>query len=121
MAKFRKIGFVFQFHNLLPEFTLFENVCLPCYLGNFHKKEVDQKSGAILTLLGLHHLNRRFPADVPKGELQRIAVARRRRERQVSQLRDMGNLICKTWTTRSTIRNRSGHSIAEASKTFRWP
>jgi lipoprotein-releasing system ATP-binding protein len=76
LAKFRKIGFVFQFHNLLPEFTLFENVCLPCYLGNFHKKEVDQKAGEILTLLGLHHLNHRFPADVSGGELQRIAVAR---------------------------------------------
>ena len=78
LAQFRnkKIGFVFQFHNLLPEFTLFENVCLPGYLGNFPKKEVEKKADELLALLGVSQLKNHFPADASGGELQRIAVAR---------------------------------------------
>jgi lipoprotein-releasing system ATP-binding protein len=78
LAQFRsnKIGFVFQFHNLLPEFTLFENVCIPGYIGDFPRKEVEQKANELLSLLGLSHRKNYFPADSSGGERQRAAVAR---------------------------------------------
>ncbi|CDG50011.1 ABC transporter ATP-binding protein [Cardinium endosymbiont of Bemisia tabaci] len=78
LATFRnkKIGFVFQFHNLLPEFTIFENICIPGYIGAFSKKEVVQKASYLLDLLGISHRKNHLPEAVSGGERQRAAVAR---------------------------------------------
>lgn len=78
LAEFRnkKIGFVFQFHNLLPEFTLFENVCMPGYIGGFSKKEVEKKANELLCLLEIDHRKNHLPSDISGGERQRTAVAR---------------------------------------------
>lgn len=78
LATFRnkKIGFVFQFHNLLPEFTLFENICIPGYIGFFPKKEVVQRANDLLSLLGISHRKNYLPEAVSGGERQRAAVAR---------------------------------------------
>ena len=78
LATFRnkKIGFVFQFHNLLPEFTLFENICIPGYIGASSKKEVVQKADELLSLLGISHRKNHLPEAVSGGERQRAAVAR---------------------------------------------
>ena len=72
----KRIGLVFQFHNLLPEFTLFENICIPGYIGAFAKKEVEQKADELLDLLGINHRKNYLPANVSGGERQRAAVAR---------------------------------------------
>ncbi|WP_317614976.1 ABC transporter ATP-binding protein [Candidatus Cardinium hertigii] len=78
LAEFRNknIGLVFQFHNLLPEFTLFENICIPGYIGNFSKKEVEKKANELLSLLGISHRKNYLPTDISGGERQRAAVAR---------------------------------------------
>ena len=78
LARFRNqhIGLVFQFHNLLPEFTLFENVCIPGYIGGFPKKEVEQKAYALLDLLGIGHRKNYLPVHISGGERQRTAIAR---------------------------------------------
>jgi lipoprotein-releasing system ATP-binding protein len=78
MAAFRNkhIGFVFQFHHLLPEFTAIENVCIPGWLGNRKKKEVEQRAGELLQLLGLAERIDHKPNALSGGEQQRVAVAR---------------------------------------------
>jgi lipoprotein-releasing system ATP-binding protein len=78
MAAFRNkhIGFVFQFHHLLPEFTAIENVCIPGWLGNRKKKEVEQRAGELLQLLGLAERTDHKPNALSGGEQQRVAVAR---------------------------------------------
>ncbi|WP_243518322.1 MULTISPECIES: ABC transporter ATP-binding protein [unclassified Candidatus Cardinium] len=78
LAAFRnkKIGFVFQFHNLLPEFTLFENICIPGYIGSSAKESVAQKANDLLSLLGISHRKNHLPEAVSGGERQRAAVAR---------------------------------------------
>ncbi len=78
LSEFRnkKIGFVFQFHNLLPEFTAFENVCLPGYIGGFDRKTVENRAGELLSLMGLEGRERHKPAQLSGGEQQRVAIAR---------------------------------------------
>ena len=78
LAAFRNkyIGFVFQFHNLLPEFTAIENVCLPGYIGNFNKKDVDKRGHELLQLLGLEKKIHFKPNTLSGGEQQRVAIAR---------------------------------------------
>jgi lipoprotein-releasing system ATP-binding protein len=78
LADFRNksIGFVFQFHNLLPELTAFENICLPGYIGNFDKKLVHKKAENLLERLSLTHRTHYRPADLSGGEKQRVAIAR---------------------------------------------
>ncbi|MEC9209734.1 MAG: ABC transporter ATP-binding protein [Bacteroidota bacterium] len=78
VSKFRnqEIGFVFQFHNLLNEFTALENVCLPAYLNNTSKKEAERKGLELLNLLGLANRSEHKPDELSGGEQQRIAVAR---------------------------------------------
>lgn len=78
LATFRnkKIGFVFQFHNLLPEFTLFENICIPGYIGFLSKKEVAQRANDLLALLDISHRKNHLPEVVSGGERQRAAIAR---------------------------------------------
>lgn len=78
LAHFRNknIGFIFQFHNLLPEFTSFENVCIPGYIGKRPQKEVETRAKELLDLLGLKDRMNHKPNEMSGGEQQRTAVAR---------------------------------------------
>jgi len=78
LAKFRnkEIGFVFQFHNLLVEFTALENVCLPAFIAGTSRKKAEQKGMELLTLLGLSNRANHKPDELSGGEQQRVAVAR---------------------------------------------
>ncbi len=78
LAAFRNksIGFVFQFHNLLPEFTALENVCMPGYIGRNSKSSVESKGKELLKLLHLADRDHHKPANLSGGEKQRVAVAR---------------------------------------------
>ncbi len=78
LAAFRNlhIGFVFQFHHLLPEFTAIENVCLPAFINNTSKKEAEKKALELLDLLGLKERAQHKPSELSGGEQQRVAVAR---------------------------------------------
>jgi len=78
LAAFRNkhIGFVFQFHHLLPEFTALENVCIPGWLAGRKKKEVEKEANELLQLLGLSSRLENKPNQMSGGEQQRVAVAR---------------------------------------------
>ena len=78
LAAFRNkhIGFVFQFHHLLPEFTALENVCIPGWLAGRKKKEVEERAKDLLQLLGLNDRLENKPNQMSGGEQQRVAVAR---------------------------------------------
>jgi len=78
LAAFRNkhIGFVFQFHHLLPEFTALENVCIPGWLAGRNKNEVREKAKGLLKILGLVDRNENKPNQLSGGEQQRVAVAR---------------------------------------------
>ncbi|MGE5518849.1 MAG: ABC transporter ATP-binding protein [Candidatus Dadabacteria bacterium] len=78
LAAFRNkhIGFVFQFHHLLPEFTALENVCIPGWLTRKSKSEVKVKAQELLTILGLSERLENKPNQLSGGEQQRVAVAR---------------------------------------------
>lgn len=70
------IGFIFQFHQLLPEFTALENVCIPAFIGKKSKKETEQKAKEILNFLEVGHRMDHKPSELSGGEQQRVAVAR---------------------------------------------
>jgi len=70
------IGFIFQFHQLLPEFTALENVCIPAFIGNVSKKEAEAKATELLAFLGLSNRINHKPNELSGGEQQRVAVAR---------------------------------------------
>ncbi|WP_103327024.1 ABC transporter ATP-binding protein [Bacteroidetes bacterium endosymbiont of Geopemphigus sp.] len=70
------IGFIFQFHHLLPEFTALENVCLPGYIGNREKKSLQKEAKELLEQLGLGERLGHKPAVLSGGEQQRVAIAR---------------------------------------------
>jgi lipoprotein-releasing system ATP-binding protein len=78
LAAFRNkhIGFVFQFHHLLPEFTAWENVCIPGWLAGRKKGEVKEKAEELLKMLGLSDRLENKPNEMSGGEQQRVAVAR---------------------------------------------
>ncbi len=78
LSKFRNknIGFVFQFHHLLPEFTALENVCIPSFIGGTSKKEAEEKAVKLLDFLGLSERKDHKPSQLSGGEQQRVAVAR---------------------------------------------
>jgi len=78
LSEFRNlhIGFVFQFHHLLPEFTALENICIPGWLAGRKKREVIDEANHLLNLLGLHERRENKPNALSGGEQQRIAVAR---------------------------------------------
>ena len=78
LANFRnkEIGFVFQFHNLLVEFTALENVCLPAFIAGLSKKEAEKKATDLLKLLGMENRKNHKPNELSGGEQQRVAVAR---------------------------------------------
>jgi lipoprotein-releasing system ATP-binding protein len=78
LSKFRNenIGFVFQFHQLLPEFSAIENICLPAFINGDSKKVAEQKAIELLALLNLKNRANHKPSQLSGGEQQRIAVAR---------------------------------------------
>lgn len=78
LAAFRnkKIGFVFQFHHLLPEFTALENICIPAYISGTSKKEATEKAMQLLEYMNLTNRKDHKPSMLSGGEQQRIAVAR---------------------------------------------
>lgn len=78
LSKFRNenIGFIFQFHQLLPEFTALENVCIPGYIGNRKNNTVQAKAKELLEFLGLGNRLEHKPSQLSGGEQQRVAVAR---------------------------------------------
>ena len=78
LAAFRnqKIGFVFQFHHLLPEFTAIENICIPAYIGGMGKKEAMERAEKLLDYLNLTDRKDHKPSQLSGGEQQRVAVAR---------------------------------------------
>jgi len=78
LSEFRNknIGFVFQFHNLLAEFTTLENVCLPAFIKGENKKEVEKRAMELLTLLNIENRSSHKPSELSGGEQQRVAVAR---------------------------------------------
>jgi len=78
LSKFRNLhlGFIFQFHQLLPEFTAMENVCIPAYIGGKEKKETEKEAKRLLEYLGLADRIHHKPNELSGGEQQRVAVAR---------------------------------------------
>lgn len=71
----KNIGFIFQFHHLLPEFTALENICIPAFIAKKSKKEAEKKAYELLALLGLSERAHHKPNQLSGGEQQRIAVA----------------------------------------------
>ena len=78
LSKFRNLnlGFIFQFHQLLPEFTALENVCIPAFIANKSKQETEIEAKKLLDYLGLSHRIHHKPNALSGGEQQRVAVAR---------------------------------------------
>ena len=78
LAAFRNknIGFIFQFHHLLPEFTAVENVCIPGWIGGKNKSITEKRAKELLEKLGLGHRLNNKPGQLSGGEQQRVAVAR---------------------------------------------
>ena len=78
LARFRNehIGFIFQFHQLLPEFTALENVCIPAFINDTGRAEAEKQAVELMEFLGLSHRLHHKPAALSGGEQQRVAVAR---------------------------------------------
>lgn len=78
LSRFRneRIGFVFQFHHLLPEFTAFENICIPGLIGRRPRAEVEHRAAELLDLMGLSARRDHKPGQLSGGEQQRVAIAR---------------------------------------------
>ena len=78
LANFRNqnIGFIFQFHQLLPEFTALENVCIPAFIGNKNRNETIKQAEHLLDFLNVSHRKNHKPGELSGGEQQRVAVAR---------------------------------------------
>jgi len=78
LSKFRNLnlGFIFQFHQLLPEFTALENVCIPAFIANKSRHETETEAKKLLEYLGLSHRINHKPNELSGGEQQRVAVAR---------------------------------------------
>ena len=78
LARFRNtnIGFVFQFHHLLPEFNALENICIPGYISGKSRGAVEKQARELIGLLGLSHRLEHKPSELSGGEQQRVAVAR---------------------------------------------
>ncbi len=72
----RQLGFVFQFHHLLPEFTALENICFPAFIAGQARSSAEKRAGELLELLGLSARATHKPSELSGGEQQRVAVAR---------------------------------------------
>lgn len=78
LSKFRnqKIGFVFQFHHLLPEFNALENICIPAFIAGRNRKEVEKEALRMLDMMGISERASHKPGELSGGEQQRVAIAR---------------------------------------------
>src|SRR5690606_7046104 len=78
LSKFRNLnlGFIFQFHQLLPEFNALENICIPAMIAKTNQKQAQERAMELLDYLGLSHRAKHFPSELSGGEQQRVAVAR---------------------------------------------
>ena len=78
IAAFRNatLGFIFQFHQLLPEFTALENICIPAFIKKTTKPDAERRAKELLQFLGLSHREHHKPNELSGGEQQRVAVAR---------------------------------------------
>lgn len=72
----KNIGFIFQFHHLLPEFTALENICIPAFIAKTNKADAEQRAKELLSFLGLESRADHKPSELSGGEQQRVAVAR---------------------------------------------
>lgn len=72
----QQIGFIFQFHQLLPEFTALENICIPAFIKNTPKAQAEKRAMELLEFLGLQKRAQHKPSELSGGEQQRVAVAR---------------------------------------------
>jgi len=72
----KHIGFVFQFHHLLPEFTAIENICIPAWISGMGKKEAEKRAIELLEIMNLRDRNNHKPSELSGGEQQRVAIAR---------------------------------------------
>lgn len=112
-ASFRnkQIGFVFQFHHLLPEFTALENACLPALIQNRPRAELEAEAAALLQEVGLGHRLQHKPGELSGGEQQRVAVARALMQRPALVLADepTGNLDTHTGEALFTLLRTLNH------------
>lgn len=72
----KHIGFVFQFHHLLPEFSALENICIPAWIAGMGKKEAEKRANELLDIMNLKDRNHHKPNELSGGEQQRVAIAR---------------------------------------------
>ena len=72
----KNLGFIFQFHHLLPEFSVFENIMMPVYLGNENLKEAEQRAISLMEYAGIIELKDKMPSQISGGEQQRVAIIR---------------------------------------------
>lgn len=119
LAEFRnkKIGFVFQFHHLLPEFNALENVCIPAFIAGEERKKAEKRAGEILKFMGLSERLHHKPSELSGGEQQRVAIARALINNPVVILADepSGNLDSKASETLHqlffSLRDRFGQTF----------